>query len=158
MKVKRSSIPEKEKVYNRILRFATIRPRSEKEITFWFQRKKVPSDVQNEVFNRLKSLGLVDDTAFAKWWIDQRLTFRPKSRRALSMELGQKGVDREIISQALEAVDDKSVASSLARGRLVRLAGFPPEVRQKKLSDFLARRGFSWDVVKEVLDLKDEIE
>lgn len=158
MKVKKSSIPEKEKVYNRILRFATIRPRSEKEIKFWFQRKRVYPELAEGVFNRLKSIGLVDDVLFAKWWIDQRLTFRPKSRRALSIELRQKGVEREIISQALEAVNDKSVAATLARGRLARLTHLPVEVRQKKLSDFLARRGFSWDVVKEVLDPKHNLE
>ena len=149
---------EEEKIYNRVLRFATLRPRSEKEVKLWFQRKRVYPELAEGVFNRLKSLSLVDDNAFAKWWVDQRLTFRPKGRRALFVELRQKGIDREVISQALEVVDDKSVASSLARRRLLRLAHLPNEVRQKKLSDFLARRGFSWEVIKEVVDLKDEIE
>lgn len=144
--------PEEEKIYNRILRFATLRPRSEKEVHLWFKRKKVYPELAERVFNRLKSLGLVDDTAFAKWWVDQRLTFHPKSRRALSVELRQKGVDREIIEQALEVVDDKSVASSLVRRRLLRLVCLQTEVRQKKLSDFLARRGFSWETIKEVID------
>lgn len=157
---------EEEKIYNKVLRFATLRPRSEKEIKFWFKRKRVYfsqnklvyPEVAEGVFNRLKSLGLVDDAAFAKWWVDQRLTFRPKSQRVLSMELSQKGVNREIIDQALEVVDDKSVASNLARGRLTKLMHLPPEVRQKKLSDFLARRGFSWEVIKKVVDLNDELE
>lgn len=143
---------EEEKIYNRVLRFATLRPRSEKEITYWFQRKKVPQDLREGCFNRLKSIGLVDDIAFAKWWIDQRLTFRPKSRRALFVELRQKGVDRKIIEQALEVVDDKSIASSLKRRRLLRLTHLPVEIRQRKLSDFLARRGFSWETIKAVVD------
>ncbi len=141
-----------DKIYNRVLRFATLRPRSEKEIKFWFQRKKVPQDIQNDVFNRLKNAHFVDDTEFAKWWVDQRLTFRPKSKRALSIELSQKGVDREIISQALEAVDDKAVASVLAKRRLMRLADYPPDVQRQKVSDFLARRGFSWETIREVVE------
>lgn len=147
---------EEEKIYSRVLRFATLRPRSGKEIQFWFKRKKVSQDVQERCFNRLKSLSLVDDAAFAKWWVDQRLTFRPKARRALLVELRQKGVDREITEQVLESVDDKSIASDLARRRLLRLTGLPPEVRQKKLSDFLARRGFSWETIKEVVDTSVE--
>lgn len=152
MKVKKSNIPEKEKVYNRILRFATIRPRSEKEIEFWFKRKRVNPELVEELLNQLKESGLVDDLSFAKWWVDQRLTFRPKARRALFVELRQKGVDREIIKQALETVDDKSVASSLTRRRLLRLTRLPPEVQKEKLAGFLARRGFSYDTVKNILD------
>lgn len=141
-----------EVIYNKVLQFATIRPRSEKEIKFWFQRKKVYPELAERVFNRLKSLRLVDDLAFARWWVDQRLTFRPKGRRALSMELRQKGVDREIIEEALEVVDDKSVASTLARSHLARLTHLPPEIQRQKLSDFLARRGFSWEIIKEVVE------
>lgn len=145
---------EEEKVYNRILRFATLRPRSEKEIRDWFRRKKVLPGVIKPVFNRLKRAGLVDDEAFAKWWVEQRAEFRQKSRRILGMELRQKGVARETIAKALESVDiphEVELAKKAAEKKLRTLRGDFDE-RRKRLSEFLARRGFFWDTIKKVVE------
>lgn len=159
MKVKKSSIPEKERVYNRILRFATIRPRSAKEIELWFKRKKVNLELIEGLFNQLKESGLVDDLSFAKWWIDQRVTFRPKSKRALVYELQQKGIDKFIIEDALESVevDEVSLARRIIEKKVGRFSTLPSRVKRQKISELLARRGFSWNVIKETLDLNDEI-
>ena len=77
-------VDEEEKIYARAVNFSTIRPRSEREIRDWFKRKKVIEEVVEVVFNRLKNLDLVNDLNFAKWWIEQRQTFRPKSKRFIA--------------------------------------------------------------------------
>lgn len=145
---------EEEKVYNRVLRFATTRPRSEKEVRDWFKRKKVLPSVIEPVFNRLKSLSLVNDEEFARWWVQQRAEFRQKSRRVLGLELRQKGVAREISEKVLENADipkEVDLAKKAATKKLRTLRGDLNE-NKKKLSDFLARRGFSWDTVKTVVE------
>lgn len=144
-----------EKIYAKVVNFSTIRPRSEKEIYDWFKRKKVPEDVAEVVFNRLKNLDLVDDLAFSKWWIEQRSTFRPKSKRAIQFELRKKGVNGEIISSLLsewDSEDEETIALSLAQKRYKRLTHLPIEDQKKKLTQFLASRGFSWNEVKKVID------
>lgn len=145
---------EEGKVYNHVLRFATLRPRSEKEIKLWFRRKKVLPAVGEAVFNRLKNLDLVDDEKFAKWWAEQRAEFRQKSRRMLSMELRQKGVSRDVIEKVLAEVDipdEIALARKAAEKKLRTLRGDFEEQR-KKLSEFLARRGFNWSTIKQVID------
>ena len=143
-----------EAVYNKALRFATLRPRSEHEISLWFKRKNISTIMSSQVFNRLKNLGLVNDKAFSEWWIDQRVTFRPKGRKALFFELRQKGVARDTIESVLKNVEvpsETALAAELVAKKLSRFKDLPEEERKKKLVRFLARRGFSWDIIKQTL-------
>lgn len=143
-----------EKIHAKALRFATLRPRSEKEIKLWFKRKGTDTQEAPVVFNRLKSLKLADDEAFARWWILQRSQFRPKGKIALTAELKQKGVGRKIIERVLEAqeVPEKELAREAAVKKLTRLSRLPVEKKKQKLLSFLGRRGFSWETAKDAVD------
>src|SRR4030043_1786767 len=66
---------------DKLLRFATLRPRSESEIRGWMKRKKVHDSLKNDLFSRLKHLELIGDENFARWWIEQRLQYKPKAKR-----------------------------------------------------------------------------
>ena len=83
---------EFQKTYDKILRFGALRPRSEKEYMDWLRKYKVPQSLHKELFNRLKRLDFLNDRKFATWWIEQRLNFRPKSKRVLIQELRIKGI------------------------------------------------------------------
>lgn len=143
-----------EKIYARVLRFATLRQRSQKEIEDWFKRKKVDISTAKKVFNRLKKLDLVNDREFAKWWIQQRTTFRSHSRKLLSYELRQKGVEQEIIAQVLKTAEvpsETELAKTALRKKFKSLSSLTQKQLQK-VYGFLARRGFSWGVIKQAVD------
>lgn len=142
-----------QKTLDRLLRFATLRPRSEREIKDWLRRKEVHESLNDELFKRLKRLELLDDSKFAKWWIDQRISFKPRGIKALKYELFQKGIDKGIIDKVLEdsEIDEVKIANKLLEKNSYKwrnLKGF--EERQKK-SQFLAGKGISWDSIKKVL-------
>lgn len=142
-----------QKTLDKLLRFATLRPRSEREIKDWFRRKEVHESLNEELLERLKHLELLDDQKFAKWWIEQRLSFKPRGIKALKYELFQKGIDKRIIDKVLEdsEIDEVKVAKKLLEKvsyKWKNLKGF--EERQKK-SQFLARKGISWDSIKKLL-------
>lgn len=144
-----------EKTYGKVLRFSTIRPRSEKEIKLWFKMKGVPQDLQKSLFSRLKKLGFADDSMFASWWIEQRNQFRPKSKRALFLELRQKGIEKELINSILEEKSDISeidLAKKAAAGKMRRVASLSREDARKYLFGFLSRRGFSWEIARKAID------
>src|SRR3990167_1416839 len=103
------------KTLDKLLRFGTLRPRSEKELKDWLKRKKVHESLTEELFNRLNRLDLVDDKKFAEWWIDQRQNFRPKAKRILNMELRMKGIKKEIIEELLgeTEIDEVKIAKEL---------------------------------------------
>ena len=72
---------EFQKVFDRILFFASLRPRSEKEVNNWLKRKKVDESFNNTLLEKLTKLELLDDEKFAVWWVEQRLQFKSKSKR-----------------------------------------------------------------------------
>lgn len=149
------------KAYDRVLKFFSYRPRSEKELKDWFKKKQVGEETQKLIYQKLKHLGYLNDEEFAKWWIEQRTTFRPTGSRLLALELRQKGVSREIIEKLLITnnqllITERAQALKIAQKRLERLRGLSYKETREKLGAFLARRGFSWETIKEVIDEKLE--
>lgn len=142
-----------EKFYNRTLRFLSYRPRSEKEITDFLKRKKVQALVVVKILNKLKELNLVNDKEFAKWWIEQRTGFKPCGWRLIKMELKQKGISDELITNyQLPIANEKELAKKAIEKIIVKYRQLPREKAYQKLAQFLARRGFDWEVIKAVID------
>jgi regulatory protein len=144
---------EFQKTLGKLLKFTTLRPRSKREVSGWLRRKKVHETIHKDLFNRLKRLDLIDDKKFARWWVEQRLTFRPRGTRALRSELYQKGIDRKIIDMVLKEtdVDEVEIAKKLLNKKMYRFKKLKKLEAKKKMSEFLARKGFSWNVINAVL-------
>lgn len=145
---------EFQKAYDKIVRFASLRPRSEKEINDWLRKYKVHKSIHKELFNRLKRLDMLDDRKFAQWWVDQRLSFRPRGKRALFAELRQKGIDRDLIKEVLDEtkVDEEKIAFNLLKKRSYRWKNLGKLEAKKKMGEFLARKGFNWEIIKQAID------
>lgn len=145
---------EFKKTADKLIKYATLRPRSEKEIRDWLRRKKVHASLHEKLFNKLKQLDLLDDVAFAKWWVEQRVEFRPRGIKALYSELMKKGVDKEDIENALSDVDidEQKMAKELFDKNSYKWERYKGMEKKKKVSDYLARRGFKWDVIKTVIN------
>lgn len=138
--------------FHQSLRYVGMRPRSEREVVTYLRRKGYADEVIEEVTGKLGRLGYVDDEAFARFWVENRNRFRPRSKRALAYELRQKGVEREDIDTALEPQDDEAAAWDAVQPKLDRWAALPLDEFQKKLLGFLARRGFSYGVGRAVFE------
>jgi regulatory protein len=143
---------EYQKTLDKLLKFAMVRPRSEKEIRDYFRRKKVHESMHSELTKKLKHLELINDEKFAKWWIEQRQNFRPKPKRILSIELRIKGIKKEVIDEVLgeEIVDEEKMARELLEKKVYRWKNLGPKLAKQKMSQYLAGKGFSWDVIEKV--------
>jgi regulatory protein len=145
-------------VYDKLLKFASLRPRSKKEYDTWLKKHKVHKSLHKELFNRLKRLDFLDDKKFAVWWVQQRQQFRPKSVRALRLELRNKGINKEIIEEALkeEGVDEYAAAKRILQKKTYMWKKYQGFEKRMKMSNFLARKGYSWDTVKKVVSEFDQ--
>ncbi len=146
---------EFQKTLDKLLRFATLRPRSEKEVKDYFRRKEIHESIHLDLLKKLKHLNLLNDLEFARWWIDQRQSFRPKSKRILKQELGIKGIKREIIDEVLDStvVDEEKMARELIEKKAYKWKGLEPRLTRQKMSQYLAGKGFGWDVIEKVVKI-----
>ena len=131
------------------LRLLSYRPRSEMEMR---QRLglRFETETVDTVVSQLKERQLLDDAAFARFWKENREAFRPRSSKLLEMELRRKGVDSEVVSQALMGVDDDELAHRAARKKGHNLEK-DYDVFRRKLGAYLVRRGFSYEVTNRTI-------
>jgi regulatory protein len=141
-----------EKAKNVAIRYIEYRPRSITETRRHLQKKEYPDDVIERVVERLTAVELLNDAAFARYWVEQRETFKPRSKMALQMELRQKGIERALIETAVAEVDEMAAAQQAAQSKVQRLQQLPEFEFKQKLGGFLQRRGFGYDIIREVTE------
>lgn len=146
---------------NAALHFLAYRPRSEGEIRHRLRRSDTASPIIDMVLDQLRDWRYVDDEDFAQRWIENRSQHRPRGARLLTQELRAKGVDPEVVSRSIEEaeLDETAQALEAGRKRWSQLASLEPEVRDRRLTGFLQRRGFGYDSIRQVLEaLRNEDE
>jgi len=142
-------------IFDKVLRFLSFRPRSEFEINEYLLRKNVGEETRKMVMQKLKVLKLIDDEAFARWWVEQRSTFRPRGIRMLKYELRRKGIDRDLIEKTIKEnrspATDLLLAEKLVQKKLSRLKNLPEAEAKKKLYRSLLQKGFSFEVLQKAV-------
>ena len=145
---------EFQKTLNKLLRFATLRPRSKKEVQTWFIKHKVQLSLHKNLLNKLKNLKLLDDKKFAQWWVEQRTNFRPKGKWVLKAELRQKGIARDLIDETIEKLNlnEEKIAINLLEKKIYRWKNMDKNEAKAKMGQFLARKGFGWNAIRSAID------
>ena len=136
---------------NTAYRFLSYRPRSEAEMKDRLGRRGFADSNIEIVLNKLKEQHLLDDTAFAQFWKENREMFRPRSQRLTRMELKRKGVADEIIKEVTDDSNDIDSAYQAALKKAQRLSGEDYEVFRRRLGDYLKRRGFGYSVINQTV-------
>lgn len=147
------------KAVDRAAHFLSYRPRSIQEVRRNLEQKDTPPAVIDAAVARMSEQGYLDDAAFARYWVENRNTFKPLSPRALRHELRQKGIDNAVINEVLSDLDADEAAYTAARGQVSRLRVRDRRQFRTKLGGFLQRRGFSYATANDVIQrLLDEID
>ncbi|MCD0182824.1 regulatory protein RecX [Micrococcus luteus] len=150
-----------------VLRQLALGPRSRGQLEAKLAEREAELELIARVLDRFEEVRLVDDAAFAEVWVRSRHRSKGLARRAIGHELRQKGVDRDVAAEALEAIDgedERAAALELVRRRLRGRrvpAGNDPDARAerdrvtRRLVGMLGRKGYggglAFAVVKEVL-------
>lgn len=138
-----------DKAYGKALRYVAMRPRSEWELRVYLQHKEAPEPTTNTIVERLQRVGLINDEAFARMWVENRRLLKPTSRRRLQVELRRKHIATQVIDAVLledsENTDERQVIRDLVNRKRKRYAD------DKKLMAYLARQGYSYDDIKAAL-------
>ena len=137
----------------------TVQARTRAELATRLARKGVPEEVADRLLTRFEEVGLVDDEAFARSWVESRQSGKRLARRALALELRRKGIPDETARTVLDEVDpDDEVESArlLVRRRSRTVARLDRVTAMRRLLGMLARKGYpsgvAMQVVREELD------
>src|SRR3954451_25114058 len=141
-----------------LLNQLTGRARTRAELATKLSSRDVPDEIATRLLDRFEQVGLVDDAAFAREWVEQRQSGKGLAKRALAQELRRKGIDDETAREALDEIDSDAeveVARALVRAKLRTVRGLDQDKAVRRLVGMLARKGHSagvaFRVVKEEL-------
>jgi len=127
------------------LRLLTSGPRTRAQLATALRKRRIPDEVADAVLGRFAEVGLIDDAAFARAWVESRHHGRGLARKALAAELHQRGVsDGEVRSAVglLGPQDELAAAQQLVAKRVAAGRGKPMPVRARQLMGMLARKGY----------------
>jgi regulatory protein len=141
-----------ESAYNRALNYLSYRPRSRAEIETYVQGRGMTEDQVETIASRLERAGLLDDEAFAQFWVENRERFRPRGLYALRYELQNKGINEKIIDRVLASVDTSASAYRAAASKARQLGHLDQAMFGRKLTEYLVRRGFEYEVAREAVE------
>ncbi|GAI91153.1 unnamed protein product, partial [marine sediment metagenome] len=135
------------------LKFLEYRERSEQEIRKRMAKKEYDGRLIKETIEFLKNHNLLNDRRFARMWTESRLR-RNYGRWKVQADLNEKGIDREIIEEVLREsysnVDEIQIALDLIQKKWPFLKE-GNDAPLRRVSDFLKRRGFSFEVIAEAI-------
>lgn len=140
------------KAYLAALRYIGIRPRTEAQVLRYLSDKGFQRDVAEEVCERCRSQGYLDDRQFARQWVQERLLHKPRGKRALRAELQQKGITQEAMEESLASIgmeDEMEAARSYIRKKCRKKTRWN-ETEERKLLQGLMRLGFGMNVVQRI--------
>lgn len=169
---RRAAVDDPAVVLDAAARFLETRSRSVTEVRRRLTTAGYRSDLVDGAITRLTELGMLDDEAFARLWVESRDRARPRGERALRDELRLKGIDRAIVDGLLDErrsadvetapAPDRTAAERLV-GKHARALGRigDPRQRRQRAYALLARSGFDpetcRDVAATVATMDDEL-
>jgi regulatory protein len=141
------------------LRYIGYAARSQSEVERRLEKAAFPPEIIAAVVAELEARGWLDDAQFARSWIADRADRKKYGRGRLAAELRNKGIDKEVLEEALGVIENEE---ELERARAAARPKWRPDAianadaatvqaEKRKLADFLQRRGFSWDIIAQVL-------
>lgn len=156
---RRAAVDDPAVVLEAAARFLEARARSIAEVRRRLTGAGYRTELVEGAIERMLELGMLDDEAFARAWVESRDRARPRGERAIRSELGLKGIERAVIDAVL--VDRRSSAAEtgegdepgpgpdavaadrlLARNARALARVLDPRVRRQRAYTLLARHGF----------------
>ena len=156
-KAEHAEVTDPTLVLEAALRFLEARQRSAAEVRRRLLLHGYRAHLVEGAIERLTELGMIDDAAFARAWVESRDRARPRGERALRQELRTKGIERAVIDETIEEREvqlpeaDAAAARRLLERHASALARVPdPRARRQRAYALLARNGFDPEVAAEL--------
>lgn len=143
------------KAFDKAIRFLGYRARTEKEVKDKLLAKEFDEKVIKKTIGKLKEMGYLSDIEFTQSWVKDRINTKPEGKKLLQIELRQKGIEDKMAKEQLEKLVDEKTEEVMAKKALNKALKqynkLPSREKKQKITAYLARRGFDWQLIKELL-------
>lgn len=125
------------------------------------EKWELPEGAEERIMDRLIAEKFIDERRYARAFVRDKFRYNHWGRKRICMELGMKGIDKDVCLDALEEIDEEEYASMLkqlieSKKRTVK--GKTPYEIKMKLMRFAAGRGFEPAEIARFLDCGDVVE
>lgn len=141
-----------DKSFNLSLNYLSYRARTEQEVRRYLQKKDTADTVIEATLTKLTSYGYLNDAEFGTLWVESRVRSNPKGKRALRYELRQKGLPSAEIDHAIAELNEEDLAWQAIQKKLTNWQSLDELTFKKKLTAYLARRGFNYQTISVVFE------
>ena len=131
------------------------------EMTEKMRRWGLPDEVQARIMARLTQERYIDDERYSRLFVREKIKFNKWGRRKVAQALMTKRIDHETIQHVLDDVDDEeylAVLRPLLKSKRRQLKPMTPYEATSRLVRFALSRGFTMDLIRQCIDVTDEIE
>jgi regulatory protein len=137
------------------LTFLGVRSRSKKELSERLKRQEFSANAVNHTIERLVELGYINDTSFAREWF-KNLKDKGNGPERVRAELRRKGISSDIIAALMSEYRESPEAelerlTAITERKMRSMKGVDPATAARRLTGYLARKGFSIDSIRRVL-------
>lgn len=154
-----ASSEEYDRAKQKALRYISYRMRSEKELRTKLTEEEFPPSVIDRTIEQMYTLGLMNDAEFARLFVHDQQLRRPSGKRVLTQKLRLKGISNSIIQQVfaetISGDEERAIALMAAKKYLKQRTHVRDKAErlkeQRRVAQFLARRGFDWSTISTVL-------
>lgn len=140
-------------------RFLNYKPRTEKEIRKKLKENKISEKSIEKVISTLKDLKYIDDSQFAKMYLEEKLSNNPKGKRLIAVKLAEKGINKEVISSVIDSrySEDNEIkkAKELLKKYLKKVRAKSESDKKQKCFRHLLSKGFDYEIVKTACNIID---
>ncbi len=153
-KIKEEVILKRAKL--RALHLLNDMDRTESQLRTKLKQGLYPEDIVEQAIAYVKSFGYIGDASYAKRYITSRQ--KSKSKKEIYAELCRKGVARDEIDAAMEEcyedIDETAAIKEILRKKRFDIQK-ATDLEKQKLYGYLARKGFSYDGIRQVIQVSD---
>lgn len=125
------------------------------------RRWELDESVQNRIIDRLIKERYVDDERYARAFVKDKIRYNKWGRRKVQQALWQKRIDADIQQRVLDEIDEKEyldVLRPLLKQKRKNIRAASDYELNQKLARFALSRGFTFDLIRQCLDVDDESE
>ena len=133
----------------------------EQEMRDKMKRWEIDETAQNRIIDRLVKERYIDNERYARAFVKDKIRYNKWGRRKVQQALWMKRIDNDIQQRVLDEIDDKEyldvLRPLLKQKRKSTKAANDYELNQK-LVRFALGRGFSFDIIRQCLEVDEEID